>query len=81
MVARRLCACGRDAVDVIRVASDDGLLLVLVCAECAEDPASGEQRELFGDAQRRPLTVMPARDDDAQRGLPLEDADEEPGAA
>jgi hypothetical protein len=31
--AERLCACGRQAVDVLRVASEDGLLLIPVCAE------------------------------------------------
>jgi hypothetical protein len=78
--ARGLCACGREAVDVISVASDDGLLLVRVCAECAEDPAGGEQRELFGGFERRPLTAMPARDDLQQR-LPLDARDVEEGAA
>lgn len=81
MAAQPLCACGRDAVDVMRVASDDGLLLLPVCAECAEDPAGGEQRELFGRAERRPLTTMPARDDDPQQPLPLDDVDDEQGAA
>ena len=81
MAPRHLCACGRDAVDVMPVASEDGLLLVPSCAECAEDPLSAEQRELFGRLERRPLTTMPARDDDPQQRLPVDDVDEEQGAA
>jgi hypothetical protein len=80
-MAASLCACGRNAVEVVRVASDDGLLLVPVCAECAEDPVSGEQRELVGGSERRPLTAMPARGDDRQQPLALDDVDEEQGAA
>ena len=82
-MAESICACGREAVDVLRVASEDGLLLIPVCAECIEDPAVGEQRELFGPDSRRPLTTMPSReDDDAQEQLPLGDAsNDERGAA
>jgi hypothetical protein len=79
----RVCACGRDAIDVVSVASDDGLLLIPVCAECIEDPAAGEQQELFRLSDRRPLAAMPPRDD-PQQPLPLADltdADEEQGAA
>jgi hypothetical protein len=36
IAARDLCACGQDAIDVLRVASDDGLLLIPVCADCIE---------------------------------------------
>jgi hypothetical protein len=78
--SERVCACGRDAVDVLHLASEDGLLLIPVCAECADDPVAGEQGELFGLSRRRPLSPMPARDDGGQASLPLEDA-EEPGAA
>jgi hypothetical protein len=78
----RLCACGRDAIDVLRVASEDGVLLVPICAECAEDPLSGDQGELFGPSPRRPLAAMPSRDVDFQQELPLGGtADEERGAA
>jgi hypothetical protein len=78
--SERVCACGRDAVDVLHLASEDGLLLIPVCAECADDPVAGEQGDLFGPSRRRPLTAMPPRDDDAQASLPLDDA-QEPGAA
>jgi hypothetical protein len=79
MAVRHLCACGRDAIDVVRVASEDGLLLIPVCAECIEDPTAGEQREFFGLSDRRPLAAMPARDDPQQPPLPLDvpDVDEE----
>jgi hypothetical protein len=75
MAERHLCACGRDAIDVMQVASEDGLLLIPVCAECIEvgDAAGGEQGELFGRAQRRPLSAMPARDGESQPQLPLGD--------
>jgi hypothetical protein len=75
MAERHLCACGRDAIDVMHVASEDGLLLIPVCAECIEvgDAAGGEQGELFGRAQRRPLSAMPARDGESQPQLPLGD--------
>ena len=78
------CACGRDATDVMHVATEDDVLLIPVCAECGEDPTAGEQRELFGLAEplRRPPAMMPPRDDDAQQSLPLHDAtDEQRGAA
>jgi hypothetical protein len=78
--SERVCACGRDAVDVLHLASEDGLLLIPVCGECADDPVAGEQGELFGLPRRRPLSSMSARGDDAQAFLPLEDV-EEPGAA
>lgn len=80
--ARHLCACGRDAVDVLRIASEDGLLLLPVCADCIEvgDTTGTEQRELFPPSERRrPLTSMPSRDENAQTSLPL--GDEEQGAA
>jgi hypothetical protein len=78
----RLCACGRDAIDVLRVASEDGVLLIPLCAECPEDPLTGDQGELFGPPQRRPLTAMPRRDAEIQQELPLDRAeDEERGAA
>ena len=75
MAERHLCACGRDAIDVMHVASDDGLLLIPVCAECIEvgDAAGVEQGELFGRDPRRPLRAMPARDVDSQPQLPLGD--------
>jgi hypothetical protein len=80
--ARHLCACGRDPVDVLCVASEDGVLLVPVCAECAEDPVVAEQREMFKPTQRRPLSAMPGRDEDRQLSLPLDDAsDMQRGAA
>jgi hypothetical protein len=83
MAARDLCACGRDAIDVLCVASEDGALLIPVCAECADDPVVAEQREVFEPTQRRPLSAMPARDDARQLSLPLDDVrdDEEQGAA
>ena len=81
----RLCACGREAIDVVSVASQDGVLLIAVCAECIEDPAAGEQSELFGPSdRRRPLAAMPARDEGGQQSLPLgdlDDVEEERGAA
>jgi hypothetical protein len=78
----RLCACGREAIDVLRVASEDGVLLIPLCAECAEDPLTGEQGELFGPPQRRPLTAMAQRAAEIQQELPLDSAaDEEQGAA
>jgi hypothetical protein len=75
MAERHLCACGRDAIDVMHVASEDGLLLIPVCAECIEvgDAAGVEQGELFGRDERRPLRAMPARDSDPQPPLPLDD--------
>jgi hypothetical protein len=79
-----LCACGRDAIDVLRVASEDGVLLIPVCAECADDPVVAEQREMFEPTQRRPLSAMPARDDARQLSLPLDDVsggDEQRSAA
>ncbi len=86
MVKRHICACGRNAVEVVRVATDDGVLLVPMCAECVEiGDAGGEQGELFGpSAPRRPLSAMPPRDVDPQQSLPLgdeADIDEERGAA
>ena len=75
-----VCSCGREAVEVLRVASEDGLLLIPVCAECVDDPLA-EQRGLFEHAQRRPLTAMPGRDNDRQLSLPLDDAsDKQRGA-
>ena len=61
MVLRNLCS--REAIDVVSVLSDDGLLLIPVCAECVSDVVEGgEQREFFGPLeQRRSLTTMPAR--------------------
>ena len=70
----RVCACGRDSIDVVRVASQDGVLLIPVCAECIEDPTAGDQRELFERPDpRRPLTRMSARDEDPQSSLELDD--------
>lgn len=78
----RLCACGRDAIDVLRVASEDGILMIPLCAECAEDPLNADQGELFGTSLRRPLTAMPSRDAGVQQELRLDGtADEEQGAA
>jgi hypothetical protein len=76
MAERHLCGCGRDAIDVMHVASEDGLLLIPVCAECIEvgDGVGAEQGELFGRDQRRPLRTMPARDGDPQPQLPLDPA-------
>jgi hypothetical protein len=82
MAAQHLCTCGRDAIDVVSIASEDGLLLIPVCAECLDDPVA-EQRELFEPTQRRPLTATPARDPE-QPPLPLDDVtdfDKEQGAA
>ncbi|HXU90437.1 MAG TPA: hypothetical protein VFQ62_16405 [Methylomirabilota bacterium] len=80
-----LCGCGRQAVDVVRVVSDDDVLLVPMCADCIEIGDGGaEQSELFTPAPpRRPLMAMPARDEDRrQQELPLDDVgDEERGAA
>jgi hypothetical protein len=87
MTVRHRCACGHDAIDEVRVATEDGLLLIPVCAECiseVSDAAAAEQRELFGpSAPRRPLATMPERDDDRQPPLPLGDLTdaEEKGAA
>jgi hypothetical protein len=86
MTARHRCACGHDAIDEVRVASEDGLLLIPVCADCIGELSDGvgaEQRDLFGTSEyRRPLTAMPARDDDRQPTLPLSDVtDLEEGAA
>jgi hypothetical protein len=87
MSARHRCACGHDAIDVVRVASEDGLLLIPVCADCiseVSDAAGEEQRDLFElSERRRPPTAMPARDDDRQPRLPLRDLTdvEEEGAA
>lgn len=74
MADEPVCACGRQAVDVLRVASEDGLLLVPVCEECSDSAAGAaeEQLELFGHIARRPLAVMPSRDDDRQPMLPLD---------
>jgi hypothetical protein len=70
----RVCACGRDSIDVVRVASEDGVLLIPVCAECIEDPTAADQRELFERPEpRRPLTRMSARDEDPQSSLELDD--------
>lgn len=79
--SERVCACGRNAVDVVQLASEDGLLLIPVCAECADDPVAAEQGDRFSAPRRRPLTAMPARADEAQASLPLEEDAEEPGAA
>ena len=82
---RELCGCGWQAVDVVRVVSEDEVLLVPMCGDCIEiGDAGGEQGELFGSSTpRRPLSVMPAREDDRrQHELPLDDVgDEERGAA
>jgi hypothetical protein len=78
-VPEHLCDfCGRDAVDVVQLASEDVMLLT-VCAECVDDPTADEQQELFGPAgvPRRPLATMPGRDDDAQQALPLDDSTHE----
>ena len=85
-VRRYLCGCGRDAIEAVQVASEDGVLLIPVCADCREDPTAGEQGELFGATAvaRKPLATMPRRADEAQRDLPLgdlSDVDEEEGAA
>jgi hypothetical protein len=81
-----VCACGRPAVDVLRIAGEDGLLLVPVCEECGDSAtgAAEEQLDLFGRIERRPLAAMPSRDDDRQRPLPLDerlDIDEKHDAA
>jgi hypothetical protein len=78
-----VCACGRDAIDVVSVSSEDGVLLTPVCAECIEDPVAADQRELFAPSERRPLAAMPPRDENLQQGLPLGDGadDQERGAA
>lgn len=73
-----VCACGRLAADVLRVASEDGLLLVPLCEEC-NDAGIGtteEQLELYGHFARRPLAVLPARDD-RQPPLPLDELSDE----
>ena len=75
-----MCSCGRDAVEVIHVASEDGVLLIPVCADCGDDPAAGEQRELFGHDPRRPLATMPPRDGRTQPSLPFEDFRDVDGA-
>ena len=82
----RVCACGREAVDVLRVASEDGMLLVPVCEECSDSatcPAE-EQLDLFGRFERRALAAMPSREAVRQPPLPLDelaDVDKEHGAA
>jgi hypothetical protein len=86
MTGRLRCACGHDAIDEVRVASEDGLLLIPVCADCISEvsDAGAEQRDLFGPAERRrPLAAMPAHNDDRQPQLPLSDVTdvEEEGAA
>ena len=82
---RDLCGCGRKAVDVLRVASEDEVLFVPMCADCIEiDEVGGEQDDLFGrSAPRRPRSAMPGREEDRrQQELPLDDVgDEERGAA
>jgi len=85
MMNAELCGCGRKAVDIVRVVSEDEVLLVPMCADCIEigDVAS-EQDDLFNpSAPRRPLSAMPAREEDRrQQELPLENVgDEERGAA
>ena len=77
-----VCACGRNAIDVTPVATEDGLLLVAVCAECVDDPLCAEQHDLFPPPHgRRPLASMSARTVE-QPSLPLDDANgEERGAA
>ena len=85
-VTGQICACGRDAVEMVRVATDDGVLLVPMCADCVEIGDVGDaQGELFGGAPpRRPLAAMPSREQDVQPSLPLDDeaaGDEERGAA
>lgn len=82
----RPCACGRAAIEVMPIATEDGLLLVPACADCIEagDVAGAEQGDLWGRPQRRPLKSMRAREDDQQPPLPLGDAsdiDEQQGAA
>ena len=80
-----LCGCGRKAVDIVRVASEDEVLLVPMCADCIEiGDVGSEQDDLFGlPAPRRPLSAMSAREEDRrQQELPLDDVgDEERGAA
>ena len=82
---RELCGCGRNAVDIVRVVSDDDVLLVPMCADCIEiGDVGSEQDDLFGgSAPRRPLSAMSGREEDRrQQELPLEDvSDEERGAA
>lgn len=86
MAGEPVCGCGRSAVDVVRVASEDGVLLIPVCAECTEDPTAGEHAEPARSAgpPRRPPATMTARgeDSDSQQRLPLDDTFEaERGAA
>jgi hypothetical protein len=87
MMVERRCACGRAAVGVVPVASEDGVLLIAVCADCSEDPTAGESGDLFTpvhDAPRKPLATMASREKEEQPLLPLheDDTDEvEHGAA
>ena len=78
MASRHVCACGRDALEVVRVASEDGLLLVAVCEDCLETGDYAAPGSPL--AERRPLTPMASRRNDPDE-LPLADASEEPGAA
>jgi len=78
MASRHVCACGRDALEVVRVASEDGLLLVAVCEDCLETGDYAAPGSPL--AERRPLTPMASRRNDPYE-LPLADASEEPGAA
>ena len=79
MTSRHVCACGRDALEVVRVASEDGLLLVAVCEDCLETGDYATPGSPLAD--RRPLTPMASRTDDHDE-LPLADAtSDERGAA
>jgi|RhiMetdeSRZDD1v2_1073273.scaffolds.fasta_scaffold148437_2 hypothetical protein len=77
--SRHLCACGRDALEIVRVASEDGLLLVAVCEDCLETGDYAAPGSPLAD--RRPLTPMASRSDDPEEP-PLANAEsDERGAA
>ena len=86
MTAPRLCACGRrPPIGVVRVASEDGLLLLPVCADCADPDAEildlhPAELEAF---ERRPLTAMPGREGHRDEELEdeIDESDEEHDAA
>ena len=73
--AGQCCGCGRDAIDVVRIASEDGVLLMPVCSECIDDPIA-EQPELF-EPTRRPLRARPPRGSEPQQSSWLDDAAED----
>ena len=75
MMEDRRCACGRAAVGVVPVASEDGLLLIAVCADCSEDPTAGDLVTPAHDLPRKPLATMASREDEGQPFLPLHDDD------